>query len=70
MSIEKHLIPELILDLVENLKKANPSAQLTYLKRLETIRDYISLELSGFELKGFSRYGSNNDRKSQKKTGT
>ena len=49
----KHLVPQLIVDLVENLKKSNPSAQLNYLNRLEAIRDYINFELTSFQLKPF-----------------
>ena len=50
---DKHLIPQLILDIVSDMKKSNASAQLVYQQRLETIRDYIDHELANFSLKNW-----------------
>ena len=49
----KHLIPQLILDLISDLKKSNAGAQLNYLNRLEAIRDHIDHELASFHLKSW-----------------
>ena len=53
MNDNKHLIPQLILDLVSDLKKSNAGAQLNYLNRLEAIRDHIDHELASFHLKSW-----------------
>lgn len=39
---EKIYIPAPIVSLVEDMKKANPDAKLTYMMRLEKIRNYIN----------------------------
>ena len=49
----KHLIPQLILDIILYMKKSNASAQLVYLQRLEAIRDHIDHELASFHLKSW-----------------
>ena len=49
----KHLIPQLILDIISDMKKSNASAQLIYLQRLEAIRDHIDHELASFHLKSW-----------------
>ena len=49
----KHLIPQLILDIISDMKKSNASAQLVYLQRLEAIRDHIDHELASFHLKSW-----------------
>ena len=50
---EKVYVPQLIIDLVADLKKANAGAQLNYLTRLEVIREYIDHELASFHLKSW-----------------
>jgi len=60
----RHLVPQLILDIVSDLKKANAGAELNYLTRLEVIREYIDHELASFHLKtwrapkGLTPFGS------------
>ena len=53
MNNNSHLIPQLILDIISDLKKSNASAQLNYLSRLEAIRDHIDHELASFHLKSW-----------------
>lgn len=40
-----HLIPQIILDMVKDMKSANWDTQLNYLRRLETIQEYLNREL-------------------------
>ena len=53
MNNNSHLIPQLILDIVSDMKKSNPSAQIVYQQRLESIRDHIDHELASFHLKSW-----------------
>ena len=53
MNNNSHLIPQLILDIVSDMKKSNPSAQIVYQQRLEAIRDHIDHELASFHLKSW-----------------
>lgn len=47
--MNNHLIPQLLIDMVSDMKNAHPGAQLNYLRRLEAIQDYLNRELILFQ---------------------
>jgi hypothetical protein len=62
MKNNQHMIPQLILDIVSDMKKANASSQLFYEQRLIAIRDYVSTELENFKLKPFFKSSKGSKR--------